>query len=497
MLGKRGMLGLAVSNQSMTAVEVVPADGGGRASRAAQLVFTDEVRLQEPVALGKALKRLLRKEGFSVSRCVIGIEASWLTARDKTLPPGAGESVTEILALMIEQEFGADRKRLVFDYSLETGADGRPSVLLVATPQQALDQLTAMAAAANLTVNGITVSTIALAGSVNGAADRYQFVLHLFGGGAELALRARGGVGMLRRVPVPIPVGAGAEQPWADGRRLQELINHLRRVVALLPGAEPGNEPARELLIWDETGLDPRTYDTLSEQLSLPARICKRPEGLAPDGAGTPSPGAQFSAAAAMALAAVRGRPPALDLIHSRLAPRKGLTIGRKTAWAAALAAALVVAGTVLVLDWRRDSIEGAALQAKLDLMAKDLADASDVIAKVAFARPWYDRRPSYLDCMRELTLAFPEEGLVWTTSLAIQEDMRVVVSGKAVSESAVLDVLDRLKASSELSEVKPLYLRQAGQATREIAFAMSFTSTKPDGTWSSRDAKRSSSPRR
>ncbi|HUT59798.1 MAG TPA: hypothetical protein VNA25_18275 [Phycisphaerae bacterium] len=497
MLGKRGMLGLAVTNRSITAVEVVPINGGGRASRSAELVFTDDLRLAEPVALGKALKQLLRREGFSVSRCMIGIEAGWLTARDKTLPPGAGESVTEILSLMIEQEFAGDRKDLVFDYSLETGADGKPAVLLVAAQQQAIDQLTAMAAAASLSAHGITVSTIALAGSADGAADRYQLVLHLFGGGAELALRAHGALGMVRRLPVPIPAGAEAEQPWADGHRLQELINHLRRVVALLPGAEPGSELARELLIWDETGLDPRTCDTLSEQLSLPARLCKRPEGLAPDGASRPAPGAQFSAAAAMALAALRGRPPAVDLLHSRLAPRKGLAIGKKVAWAAAVVAAFVVAATVLVLDWRRDSIEGTALQAKLDVMADDLAEANDVIAKVAFARPWYDRRPSYLDCMRELTLAFPQEGLVWTTSLAIQEDMRVVVSGKAVNESAVLDVLDRLKANPKLAEVKPLYLRQAGRGISEIAFAMSFTFMQSDGTWSSRNAKKSSSPRR
>ena len=126
-----------------------------------------------------------------------------------------------------------------------------------------------------------------------------------------------------------------------------------------------------------------------------------------------------------------------------------------------------------------------------------DLAEARDVVAKVTFARPWYDRRASYLDCMKELTLAFPEEGVIWTTSLATQEDMAVVFSGKAVSESAVLDVLDRLKANPRLSDVKPLYLRQAGRTGREIAFAMSFTFTPSGRKWSSPIAKKSSSRQR
>ena len=54
--------------------------------------------------------------------------------------------------------------------------------------------------------------------------------------------------------------------------------------------------------------------------------------------------------------------------------------------------------------------------------------------------------------------------------SLAVQSDMRVVFSGKAVSESAVLDVLDRLKARPGVSDVKPLYLRLVSADRRDRA---------------------------
>ena len=155
------------------------------------------------------------------------------------------------------------------------------------------------------------------------------------------------------------------------------------------------------------------------------------------------------------------------------------------------------MAGTFLVLDWREDVLEVASLTGRLNDMANDLAEAKHVIDKVNFARPWYGRRPSYLDCMREVTLAFPQEVLIWTTSVAIQEDMKVVLSGKGVSESVVLDVLDRLKANPKFSDVKPLYLRQAGREEPQVAFAMSFTFSYSGKTWSSQNAKRSSSQRR
>ena len=495
MLRRRKMLGLAVTSRSVTAVEVVAANGSGRARRAAELVFAEGAGLQEPAGLGKALRQFLRAHGFSASRCVVGMEAAWLTARAKTLPPGAGASVGEILSLMIEREFASDRKDLVFDYTLQADTAGKRSALVVAAPKNILGGLTLMAQAAGLTVAGITSTTMALAAATNGAATRDQLVLHLFGGGAELALHAEGELRMVRHLPVSVPFGRGTSTGQANGW-LEDLAGQLRRIVSLLPG-ETGRPSRRELSIWNDAGLDEAACATLSDRLSLPVRLCEQPAGLDTATAGSPSPGAQFSAAAAMALGALAGRRPAVDLLHSRLAPRRRLAVGRKVAWAGAVIAALVVAGTVLALDWRNDSIEAAALAERLAVMKDDLDDARGTIAKVTFARPWYDQRPSYLACMRELTLAFPEEGLIWTTSLAVQEDMQVVFSGKAASESAVLDVLDRLKANSKLSDVKPLYLRKAGRDRREIAFAMSFTYTPLGRTWSSPSAKRSSSPRR
>jgi len=489
MLRKRKVLGLAVTNRSITAVEAVAANGGGRVSLAAEFVFPDGAGLQEPTPLGKALRQFLRSRGFSASRCVIGMEANWLTAKEKTIPPGAAQSIPEILSLMVERDFASDRKELAFDYVAEAPTAGERSALLVAAPRHVLDGFVLMAQAAGLTVAGVTASTIALPGSTDGSAAQDALVLHLFGGGAELALHAKGTPRMMRRLPLSAAAGRGLDDGWLD-----DLASHLHRVVSLLPG-DAARSAERELLIWDEAGLDEKACKALSERLDMPTRICERPRGL--EAAGSPSPGAQFSAAAAMALGALGGRAPAIDLLHSKLSPERKLAIGRKLAWGAAVAVAVLVAGIVLILDWRSASLEAAALAGKMQAMSGDLAEAKSTIAKVTFARPWYDRRPSYLDCMRELTLAFPQESLIWTTSLAAQEDMQVVFSGKAVSESAVLDVLDRLKANPKLIAVKPLYLRQAGRSGREVAFAMSFTYAPSGKTWSSPDAKKPSSRRR
>jgi hypothetical protein len=495
MFRRRKMLGLAVTSRSITAVEVVATNGGGRTRRAAEFVFADGAGLHEPASLGRALRQFLRSNGFSASRCVIGMEAKWLTARAKTLPPGASGSIPQILSIMVEREFASDRKDLVFDYALGADTGEQRSVLLVAAPQNVLNGLVLMAQAAGLTVAGITASTMALVAATDNSTAQDRLVLHLFGGGAELALQSKGAMRVMRRLSVSVPIGRPAGEGATDGW-LDDLASQLRRVVSLLPAGSDGpNTP--ELLIWDEAGLGEAARTALSERLAMPVKLCERPGGLESAGAERRPPVARSSAAAAMALGALRGRPPEVDLLHSRLSPERTLAIGRKAAWAAAMAATLIVAGTVLAMDWHSDRLETDSLGTKLKAMAADLDEAKSTISKVTFARPWYDRRPSYLDCMRELTLAFPEEGLIWTTSLAIREDMRVAFSGKAVSESAVLDVLDRLKANPKLSAVQPGPIHQAGRQGREVAFDMSFTFKQSDGTWSSPSAKKSSSRRR
>ncbi|MGB2819491.1 MAG: hypothetical protein WBF17_00815, partial [Phycisphaerae bacterium] len=239
MLRRRKMLGLAVTSRSITAVEVVATDGGGRTRRAAEFVFADGAGLQEPASLGRALRQFLRSNGFSASRCVIGMEAKWLTARAKTLPPGASGSIPQILSIMVEREFASDRKELVFDYALGADTGEQRSVLLVAAPQNILNGLVLMAQAAGLTVAGITGSTMALVAATDNSTAQDRLVLHLFGGGAELALQSKGAMRMMRRLSVSVPVGRPAGEGATNGW-LDDLTSQLHRVVSLLPAGPDG-----------------------------------------------------------------------------------------------------------------------------------------------------------------------------------------------------------------------------------------------------------------
>jgi len=470
-LGKRKIVALAMAEGSITAVEAVAVNGSGRIRRWAEFPLPDAPEQREPAALGKALRRLLREEGFSARRCVIGIGAAGLTARAKALPPASEEALPAMLALMVEREFGADRADLAVDYVADGGEGGSErTALLVAAPRRVLDELAAMANAAGLTVEGVTPSALALTGAdPAGATER--LVLHLFDGGAEMTLGSNGAVRMLRPLSARVADGrlTGA---WLDG-----LADELYRVVALLPAEGPGGaEDARELVIWDENCLDERGRADLADRLGLPATVRRQVEGMESAAEAPLRAGAQASAAAAIALDAVRGRRPTIDLLHSRLAPPRKLAVGRKLLHGGAAAAIVLLAVAWLLLDWRSNVTEAKRLEAQLAGMADEVAQARAVIEKVDYARDWGDRRPSQLDAILRLTNAFPQVGAIWATSLTVKEDMRIGLSGTAVSKSAVLDLLDRLRKDPALADVKQEYIQQAGRRGEEVSFAMSFT---------------------
>ena len=489
MMISRKMLGLEVTERSITAVETSVAHGRQAVLHAAEFPMPEGDAAREPAALGRALRQFLKQNRFSCSRCVIGLGTRWLAAREKSLPPTSAELASGMLSLAAEREFASDPKDLVLDYTRpvdcrqgDSSTGQGQSVLLVAAPRRNVDHLLATAEEAGLVVTAITSSTMALAAATAGASQRVatatlRLVLYLSPGGADLCVQSGGGFCLLRSLPVAAPAGAdaSAEDSWVS-----DLAGELHRVLALLPGASASAQ-APELVIWNSSGLPAKAVGALGERLSLAARLCAYPSDLGLADSPPAAPVVAPAAATALAMAGLQDGLTAVDFLHSRLSPRKRSALGRKAVWAAGLAALVVTGCLALLLQWQRQSQEVEDLSGKLAEMKPAIAAAKDVVDKTAFARGWYDRRPRFLDCLRELTLAFPAEGRIWATSLGIGEDMKALLQGKASDEGAVLEVLDHLTKSPKFSDVKPLYIREVGGGSSEVSFAISLKFVKAD----------------
>ncbi|MCX5662294.1 MAG: PilN domain-containing protein [Planctomycetota bacterium] len=463
------MLGLAVEERAIAVAEVHASRGERRVALAARFELPADAGWDRPAELGAKLGAFLKERGFTAKRAVVGLPGRWVLIRARTLPPTPAAAVGGVLRLAAEREYPGEASEWALDFAGSTAADAKSSVLLAATPRERLSRLVAAMAGAGLAVERVTATTLALAeadvapraGSpslAGGAA-----LLHLAADGAELAVRSRGTVVALER----LSAGTG---PALEGE--------IRRVLAAAVAATSASTAPGTLLVWNDAAVEAASLTDLARRLGMEMRVDPGVAGLPVDGKVSSTAGAGSAAAAALAAGAVS--PPSasctgIDFLHSRLAVAPPRRFTRPRVAAIALAVALLAFVLYLFGDRFWQQYEINRLQAQLDDMKGDLAAARASIDKTTLARGWFDHRPRLLDCLRAVTLAFPTSGNVWATSLSLRDDMTGTLAGKAQSEKAAADLIDRLRASKRFTNVRPVDLHQVDKTGRAVSFAVTF----------------------
>jgi hypothetical protein len=466
------MLGLALDESVILAAEVGLRRGQLQVRRAAELPVAEADRLQAPESLGEVVRRFLREHRFGARRVVVGFPTRWLMSREVTVPPAATDAMAAMLRIRAEGEFSTALDELDVDCANDPSPQGG-NVLLVATLRRRREEVLRMAGAAKLRVQAITATDVVLAAASDSAKAGLGLMLRLTPASAEFAVTADGRCRMLRHVPF-----AGDGQPEAKGSRvLGTVSDEARRALSLLSGG-PTVEGGGGVTLWDGIGLEAPDRQALRDKLALPGT----------DGANLASLGVVVSEpldelqqrrlAPAVALAAAGLRPSSrgVNFLHSRLGLVQRKVLGRRAIWAACIGAALGLAGVAFLWTMWSETRDVSALRDKKNRMQADVDQAQRVVKRVSAAAGWYDRRPPLLECLRRLTLAFPEEGRIWTTNLTLKDNLQGVLSGEAVDSKSVLDLLDRLKASGVLPDIKVLYMREKGGSSRDVLFAINFS---------------------
>ena len=475
MLRPRKILGIALEEGAALVAEVRAANGRRRMTHAAEFRFPEGTLLTDPSPLGRRLGQWLKEQGFSARRAVFGVPAKWMLSKEERVPPADAQTVAGILRTRAERDFSFDPRDLALDYAAEANSAEISTVLLVAVTRERIAQINQIARAAGLDPIAVTSSVMALSCATAAQPDGVSCLLHLGPRWGELAVRTEGRFRLVRHLSWSGPAEHAAVQ--TSSRAIEDLAGELRRATAAVSPLGQSSTMDR-LVLWNAAGLAPETLSTLGQDLFADGTIPGELSGL--DLAAAPAPDetdrSRFAAAAALGLAGLRPRALLpLDFLHSRLAAyRKGI-MERRFLRPVALSAAAAVALLFLLLDWSGGQRELGDLTARLEAMEPEIAQARDMTGKISFARSWYDTTPRFLECLRQITDAFPEEGTIWATSVALRAEGRGALSGKAVDEKAVLDVMDRMNAAAGFSDVKLLYVREASAGSREYSFAMSF----------------------
>jgi hypothetical protein len=181
------------------------------------------------------------------------------------------------------------------------------------------------------------------------------------------------------------------------------------------------------------------------------------------------------SAAVALALAGVATENGVVNFLNPRIGRVRPESHKKLVGWAAFVGVAALIALGAVIAGWRSDVADIAAYTEQLELMRDDITAAREIVGRVSYARSWMSQEPYSLDCLRELTSAFPQEPRVWASSLLLPETGQATLVGKAVDEESFYEVLDRIKGNAAFSDVRMMHIRNAGRDTTVKEFAISF----------------------
>lgn len=463
---RQRILGLVIQEGVILAAEVALTGRRAVLVRAAGLpvALAPGLSPEEVQQAGRALRDLLRASGFSGRRAVVAVPASWLLVARKRFPPAPLHSLAPMARIEAERSFATGIAELIVDCTASATTERSPDVLLAAIPRGIADQLRAVVLAAGLRLRALTCTPVALA-SVPGLPES-SMVLLLSPQQAEVTTRAGDRVTDLRHARVRSLV-PGQAKPPGTGEWLPAVAGLVGRAAALSP--PPDAEGGPEVVVWDTLGLDPEALARIREAAGLPVRVAPRLADVGISGA----PEGPAAIAAVVAVLGARRGALAVDFAHPRLAMRRPRRSWRRVAWVTAVCLALVGAGLSLSAQWRADQEQVSSLRQRLRELQPEIQAAETMVDQAALARRWTACDPRFLDALRDLTLVFPRESAIWATSLVVQDDMRVLISGKSESEQPVLTLLEQVRGRPAFANARLLYLRQTGAGKRELAFAL------------------------
>ncbi|MDB5330960.1 MAG: hypothetical protein JWP03_2111 [Phycisphaerales bacterium] len=478
-------LGLAIGERSILAAEVSRVEDRNQVTHAAEFVYPESAGLQQPEALGAALGEFLKREGFSAKAAVFGIPARWVLSKIKEVPPIGAAMAAEMLRLQAEADFSPELKDLVYDYAGELRTGEVRSVLLMATPRRHVDQARTIAEAAHLNLSAVLPTASALA-SVTMPVAKNALVLSFTSSAVEFTARHDGGTSALRHLGVSSSTGT-------------VLAGEARRAVMQLPsngtggsnGSSLNGNSRGDVFLWDDVGVDPSVQKAVGEALGV---TVKRGEFRTLGAGELPAGRSGYAAAASLALAGLSQEAPAVDFLHSRLAPPKQPRVKQEVvlAIAAGVVVLLGIAGAYIDLQGKEKKL--AASQADLRGQETRIKDAHAEVDTIAYAQAWHAGKPQFLACFRDLELALltPDDGQTYITNFTLHEIIKPppaggkasvlpkaewsgVLSGKSANNKDVVSLSDRIKINKRFSEVKNSYAGGASRAGSEVSFSITF----------------------
>jgi hypothetical protein len=443
--GKRkrltSLLGLSLDGSRLEGVVLRRTNGSLSVQQNFSATLSLDPLTAAPELVGREIRNHLEAAGIRERYCTVCLPLKWVLTASTELPPLPDADAASLLQLEAERGFPTDTTTLQLSDSRCTLAGNKKYVTLAGVSKSQIEPLIQVLTAAKLKPVSFSLGLTSLQSP---ASEKSNGVLALVIGETSVGLQitSNGGVAALRAFE-------GAVENEGSRRTLH--ASAVSREARITLGQLPGELRAtvRRIRIFGPNDLARQLADEMElgfESMGLSVEVVK---AYAPDEFGVEVP-ADAPVSPAFSLAArylaeqphvfefLPPRPTALEQFVAKYSSGK-----LQTASAIAVAIVVIIGGLFLF-----QQIELISLGSQWNGMSKKVGDLTAVQDKIQRYQAWYDSSFRVLTILRQLTLAFPEDGTVTAKSISIHGNT-VTCSGTASDSRALLQTIHQLNGAT------------------------------------------------
>jgi hypothetical protein len=464
--GKRkrltSLLSLSLDGSRLEGVVLRRPNGSLRAQQIFSAVLSLDPLTAAPELVGREIRNHLEAAGIRERNCVVCLPLKWVLTASTELPPLPESDAGSLLQLEAERGFHSDITTLQMADSRCALAGNKKRVIFAAVSKNQVESLISVLTAAKLKPVSFSLGLSALQSPGEGK-DNGVLAFAIGETSVGLQITCNGGVAALRTFD-------GAVESEGSRRTLQAKVVAREARITLGQLPEELRTTVRQIRIFGPNELARQLADEMElafEPMGLNVEVVKsyRPDEfgleIPPDAAvsGAFSLAARYLAGLPRVFEFLPPRPTVLEQFVSKYSTGKFRTAGM-----AAAAIVAIVGGLFLF-----QQIELIHLRSQWSAMSSKVTDLTALQDKIQRYQPWYDSSFRTLAILRQLTLAFPQDGAVTAKAIEIRSGNMVTCSGTATDSASLLRTLSQLRATDGVSSVTVEQIR--GKSPMQFTF--------------------------
>ena len=436
------LLGLSLDGSRLEGVVLKRTNGSLQQSQPFAVTLSLDPLTAAPELVGREIRNQLDAVGVRERFCVVGVPVKWALTAHTELPKMDDADAESLLQMEAERGFPSDPSTLRLSNSSSVLPGDKQLVTMAGIASGQLEALEQVLVAAKLKPVSFSFGLTALQPPTPGAPAAGVLALAVGESQVSLQITGGGGVAALRALEGAIEKEGGRRvlQPDLVGREaritLGQLPAGLREKVKLVRIFGP-RDLAQPLA--DEMEL---RFEPMGLKVEVVAAYAPNEFGV------TLPPDAALSTAFSLAARWLTGSAPEFEFLPPK--PTAWQQLNKKYSSGKLRSVGALAAGVVLIIGgfFAYQQYQLASLRSQWSKMSAEVRELENFQTQIRQYRPWFDDSYRSLSILRQVTTAFPEDGVVTAKLVEVREGNVVSCFGTARDNAALLKMMEQLSVA-------------------------------------------------